>query len=86
MTNNISFLIGSGFSRPYGLPLAYEINERLMNVKHTDIWYGSAMHCGWLDGEEDLNAWSGMHEKVFLKSLFNNMSENTPQEMKTIDR
>jgi len=54
---DISFLIGSGFSIPIGLPPTGKINERLQNIKESEIIIHTSQDARFLrEGETDPNA------------------------------
>jgi hypothetical protein len=65
----ISFLIGSGFSIPYGLPTVGDINKKLSNLTADDIWHGSALNSGWLNGSIDPNNWLYKTPRVVFEHL-----------------
>jgi hypothetical protein len=67
---NISFLLGSGFSKPAGYPLLSEMNERLGNIKADQILVDGAMTAFFLKGENDPNAkWMGLDQRLFAQEF-----------------
>ena len=55
--SQISFLIGSGFSIPVGLPTTGDINQRLQKINESEICIHSSQNAWFLkDGEVDPNA------------------------------
>lgn len=65
----ISFLIGSGFSIPEGLPSVGELNERLSKIDESEILIHTDQRAIFLNGEEDPNRWSRWDERIFLQEF-----------------
>lgn len=63
---NISFLIGSGFSIPYGMPSVCDINKMFTSIKQDKIYYGSDRYVTFLRGQDDPNGWMKKDEKDFF--------------------
>lgn len=63
---NYSFLIGSGFSVPKGLPTVAKINTIFTSIKPNDIYYGPDMTAFFLIGQPDPNGWMKQDEKNFF--------------------
>lgn len=63
---NYSFLIGSGFSVPIGLPAVKDINVKFTSLKPSDIYIGQDMTVGFLNGQADPNGWMKKSEKQFF--------------------
>ena len=56
-TRRLSLLLGSGFSRPDGMPLVGHINERLSGLKEGDFYLYQEMSAGFYNGKyRDPNA------------------------------
>jgi len=53
MDNNVSFLLGSGFSIPEKLPSAALLNERLGRINEKDIFIHTDQKAFFLNGAED---------------------------------
>ena len=68
--NSISFLLGSGFSRPAGYPTTRDLNERLKAIKASDICIHTSGDAWFLDGETDPNAdWMRVDERKFVEEF-----------------
>jgi len=66
-TIEYSFLIGSGFSFPFGMPLVKDINTKFTNAKPEDIYIGSDRYATFnMDGQEDPNGWMTIDQKNFF--------------------
>lgn len=69
----ISFLIGSGFSIPAGLPTTGEINQRLQKVKESEICIHTSQDAWFLkEGETNPNAdWMNVEKRKFVEEFIN---------------
>src|SRR6185312_2376711 len=65
----ISFLLGSGFSRPDGLRGLAELNERLRAINENEIHIHTSEAAFFLNGQRDLNSWSRWDERLFIKDF-----------------
>jgi hypothetical protein len=65
----ISFLVGSGFSRPEGLPGVKELNQRLSKIDESEILIHTDQRAFFLNGQTDLNRWSRQDERIFLQEF-----------------
>lgn len=68
---NISFLIGAGFSMPAGYPTVNELNNKLKNIKASDIFIHTSMSAGFLKGEKDPNPYISEERRVFIEEFLN---------------
>ncbi|MFA6151051.1 MAG: hypothetical protein WC716_07015 [Chitinophagaceae bacterium] len=75
MTNQISFLLGSGFSIPEGLPSVTKLNQRLSKIQETEILIHSSQVSFFLNGQEDNNRYSNRDERLFLQDFLDFYSE-----------
>jgi len=50
---NISFLIGSGFSEPAGFPTTSKINERLKKIDASEVCKHTSGDAWFLNGDDD---------------------------------
>lgn len=67
---NISFLIGSGFSVPAGLPTTTQMNERLREIGSDEICIHTSGDAWFLRGESDPNAhWMRLQERRFVQEF-----------------
>ena len=67
--NNISFLLGSGFSIPAGLPYVNKLNERMGRIEEEEILIHGSQRAIFLNGAKDPNRWSGKYERLFLQDF-----------------
>jgi hypothetical protein len=69
--NNISFLLGSGFSVPAGYPTTTELNKRLRKIDASEIRIDNDGFARFLcDGEVDRNAdWTNETKKKFVQEF-----------------
>ncbi|MBU2447455.1 MAG: SIR2 family protein [Bacteroidetes bacterium] len=75
--SDISFLIGSGFSIPYGFPSTSFLNEKLGKIDANEISIHSSGDARFLNGQPDPNAnWSRVEERKFIQSLLEYYNEN----------
>jgi len=65
----ISFLIGSGFSVPEGLPDVGKLNKRLSKIDESEILIHTDQRAIFLDGRDDPNRWSRWDERIFLQEF-----------------
>ncbi len=65
----ISFLIGSGFSIPEGLPDVGKLNKRLSKIDESEILIHTDQRAIFLDGKNDPNRWSRWDERIFLQEF-----------------
>lgn len=61
-----AFLIGSGFSVPYGLPKVEDINQFFVSLKVDDFAIHSSRVAYPLKGQKDLNGWMNKTEREFF--------------------
>ena len=67
---DLSFLLGAGFSKPAGSPLASEINDRLVGLKESDFTIHSDGSAWFRDGEPNPDDWlMRKEERVFVERL-----------------
>ena len=69
MKQTTSLLIGSGFSKPAGLPLVWEINQRLGKIDADEIMIHTDRHAMFLNGQENPNDWVRREEKLFVQEF-----------------
>ncbi len=69
MKKKISFLIGSGFSVPEGLPSVQKLNERLSKIDENEIFIHTDQTAFFLNGQEDPNRWSKKIERYFVQEF-----------------
>lgn len=78
--SDISFLLGSGFSIPYGFPTTSFLNEKLGTINEDEISIHSSGDARFLNGQVDPNAnWSRVEERKFIQSLLKYYNENILQ-------
>lgn len=66
----ISFLIGSGFSIPEGLPSVAMLNKRLSKIDESEILIHTDQRAIWLKNvADDPNRWSRWDERLFLQEF-----------------
>ncbi|MCD8739035.1 hypothetical protein LT679_00350 [Mucilaginibacter roseus] len=69
-TERISFLLGSGFSRPDGMPLVSDINRQLSQLKESDFYLRQEMSAGFYTGDyRDPNAFSTLNDRRFASEF-----------------
>lgn len=67
---SISFLIGSGFSVPAGLPTTTQMNERLKRINADEICIHTSGDAWFLHGESDPNAhWMRVEQREFVQEF-----------------
>lgn len=78
----ISFLLGSGFSIPEGLPSVTELNQRLKKINEEEIIIASSQIAFFLNGQVDNNRWDNADSRLFLQDFlaFYNEKVLTPEE------
>lgn len=64
-----SVLLGSGFSRPEGLPSVADINQRMSRISEEEIIIHSSQHAMFLNGLVDLNRWDRRIERCFVQEF-----------------
>jgi hypothetical protein len=69
MRTTISFLIGSGFSIPDGLPGVRELNQRLSKIDESEILIHTDQTTLFLKGQNDPNRWCNIDERFFLQEF-----------------
>src|ERR1017187_6719912 len=69
MRHIISFLLGSGFSIPEGLPGVNQLNDRLSKINEEEILIHTDQTAIFLDGQEDPNRWSRWDERMFMQDF-----------------
>jgi len=74
--STISFLFGSGFSIPEGLPGVKQLNERMGKIHESEILIHTDQHALFLNGQEDRNRWSRRDERLFLQEFLEFYNEN----------
>ena len=68
--DNISFIIGSGFSEPAGFPTTSKINERLKKIDASEVCRHNSGDTWFLDGDIDPNShWRGIWERNFIQEF-----------------
>lgn len=66
----ISFLLGAGFSKPAGYPLASEINEKFVNLKEDEISINTDGSARFNNGNPGPNDWFAQgKERLFVERL-----------------
>lgn len=65
----VSFLIGSGFSIPEGLPTVNDINNRMSKISQEEILIHSSMHAIFLNGQTDVNPGLRWDERLFVQKF-----------------
>ena len=65
----VSFLLGSGFSIPEGLPGVKQLNDRLSKIHESEILIHSDQRAIFLNGQKDLNRWDRADERLFLQEF-----------------
>jgi hypothetical protein len=69
MKQNVSILLGSGFSMPEGLPSVSQINARLSKIGEEEILIHSDQQAIFLNGQIDPNKWSRADERLFMQEF-----------------
>lgn len=69
MRKNVSFLLGSGFSIPAGIPGVPQLNVRFSEVPENEIMIHSSMTVIRLNGLEDNNRWMNWDQRLFVQEL-----------------
>lgn len=69
MKPKISFLIGSGFSIPEGLPGVSVLNKRLSKIDESEILIHTDQRAFFLNGQKDPNRWSRKIERYFVQEF-----------------
>lgn len=70
MARNISFLIGSGFSIPEGLPSVSDLNQRFSRIDESEILIHTDQRAYFLsDPNSDPNRWSRRDERLFVQEF-----------------
>lgn len=83
MKQTISFLIGSGFSIPEGIPGVKQLNKRLSKINESEILIHTDQRAFFLNGQEDPNRWSRWDERVFMQEFlefYNTEVINSPED------
>ena len=65
----VSFLVGSGFSIPEGLPSVRDVNARLSKVDESEILIHTDQTAIFLNGQEDRNRWANSRERLFFQKF-----------------
>jgi len=65
----ISFLLGSGFSIPEGIPGVRQLNTRLSKIDESEIVIHSSQNAGFLNGQPDPNRFSNADERKFVQEF-----------------
>ena len=66
----ISFLIGSGFSIPEGIPPTTKINRTISNIKADDFYFGTDESAGFLKGVNyPNNKFEHLEERKFVEKF-----------------
>lgn len=65
----ISFLFGSGFSIPEGLPGVRQLNQRMGKIDESEILIHTNQHAMFLKGRNDPNRWSRWDERQFIQEF-----------------
>ena len=76
--NQISFLIGSGFSVPIGIPTTNEINRQLQKIRESEICIHSSQDARFLrPGETNPNSqWMKIEQRKFVEEFINFYNES----------
>lgn len=69
MKPTISFLIGSGFSIPEGIPGIHQVNQRLAAIDESEIMIHSDQQAFFLDGQVDNNRHTNYYERYFVQEF-----------------
>lgn len=65
----ISFLLGSGFSVPAGIPCVSAINERLSKINESEIFIHTDQHAFFLNGQVNENWRQNRVERLFVQDF-----------------
>lgn len=76
MRKKISFLVGSGFSIPEGLPGVSDLNKRLSKIDESEILIHTDQTAIFLNGQVDNNRWSRSEERLFLQEFLEFYNSN----------
>jgi len=69
MRPKFSFLLGSGFSIPEGIPGVKQLNIRLSKIDESEIIIHSSQIAGFLNGQPDPNRFSNSDERKFVQEF-----------------
>ncbi|RAW01561.1 hypothetical protein [Pseudochryseolinea flava] len=69
MKPTVSFLLGSGFSIPEGLPGVKKLNSRLSKIDESEILIHTDQRALFLRGQKDPNRWSRADERMFVQEF-----------------
>jgi len=69
MRQNISILVGSGFSIPEEIPGVRQLNQRLSKIDESEILIHTDQRAIFLNGQDDPNRWSREDERFFLQEF-----------------
>lgn len=72
----ISFLIGSGFSIPEGLPGVRDLNNRLSKIEADEILVHSDMRAMFLNGQVDHNPHASRTQRLFIQEFLEHYNTN----------
>ncbi len=65
----ISFILGAGFSVPEKYPTRDELNKKLVKIKEDEIYFDTSLTAGFLKGDDDPNPWSNEIYKKFIQQF-----------------
>ncbi len=69
MRQNISILVGSGFSIPEEIPGVRQLNQRLSKIDESEILIHTDQRVIFLNGQNDPNRCLGRDERIFLQEF-----------------
>jgi hypothetical protein len=69
MRQNVSILVGSGFSIPEEIPGVRQLNQRLSKIDESEILIHTDQKAMFLNGQDDPNRWSRWDERIFLQEF-----------------
>ncbi|MBK7304313.1 MAG: hypothetical protein IPI90_13955 [Saprospiraceae bacterium] len=69
MRQNVSILVGSGFSIPEDIPGVRQLNQRLSKIDESEILIHTDQKAMFLNGQVDPNRWSRWDERIFLQEF-----------------
>jgi len=65
----VSFLLGSGFSVPEGMPSVRDVNKRLCKIGEGEIIIHSSQVAGFLNGQPNPNSGTHRDERLFVQEF-----------------
>lgn len=73
--NHFSFLLGAGFSKPVGYPLAVEINNKFKNLSHKDFFIHTSQSAWLIERGTDQNWLIEKYQYMFVEEFIKFYSE-----------